>query len=104
MFEFICLFLPSFISIKRNLKKEEKNILSIIIKYCEYNIVINYLVLMSYFILNSKKVMLVDRDMFTLKFGLEYIMMAVLLAFVLPIFVDFIKKNVKIQIETIKKS
>lgn len=104
MFEFICLFLPALISIKKSLKIEEKNILSIIIKYCEYNIAINFLVLMSYFILNRKKVLLVDRDMFTLKFGLEYIIIAVFLAFVLPLFIDFIKKNVKIQIEMIKKS
>ena len=98
MFEFICLFLPSFISLSK-LNVESFNFYKLIIIYSKYNIAINFLVFLFYQALNPKNIVVINKNMFTVNFGLKYLLLATIFANILPTIIKLINENIQLKIE-----
>ena len=93
----ICLFFPTFISLRKIIKKND-NILNIIIKYTNLNIVINFFsFLIVWLFTNSNSV--INNSIMTIPFFIKYLLISSMFALFLPNIYNFLKNNFKIKIE-----
>ena len=99
MLELICFCFPAVISINilSNLDKTmslEKKVF----KYFVYNLLINIFALLTIGFINNFQVLYINK-LFTIAFSLKYLLLATVIAIVLPIIINYIK----VLIRKIKK-
>ena len=104
--EFVCFFVPSFISLYIDLRINKINKFSyeLIIKYFIYIFIINLLGYTAVYLISSEKNFYYMESIFTYEFIFKYMWMTLLFAIILPIILKIIEENVKVNILVRKKN
>ena len=91
----ICLFFPSFISLKKLISQNDKNI-DILIKYVCINLIVNFF---SFFVvwLITNSTSLIDANIMTIPFFIKYLFISSCIALALPNIYSILKNNIKIE-------
>lgn len=99
MIELVIFILPTFISMVMNdyLNKNEKTIYDIIKTFGEYCCLNNMIAMAGVFIYKGGNVN-INQNLEMFGFVFEYFVLAIIIATILPIIIEFIKKNVSINI------
>lgn len=103
MLQFICLFIPTIISvgITSYLQKKKIDLPFFVLCYFSYLVFINYLIFILIYLNNriEQELVLLNTDDFTyLLFSIKYLSFAILLAIVLPFVVEILRNNFKINL------
>ncbi len=101
MVEFLCLFLPPFLSFRND--DDKLGSFFKLKKYIKYNILTNSIVLSIIFLKSSFRDLEVNK-MFTISVTPKYLVLASLVAYFLPVFLAFINKNYSFDIKKIRKN
>ena len=102
MIELICFCFPAVISI--NILSKLDNTMSLekkVFQYFVYNLLINIAALLVIGFLNNFQVLYIDK-LFTITFSLKYLLLATVIAVILPIVIYFITSNIKIKFKRVK--
>ena len=91
MIEFICLFMPAFISLNN---KSYKNKLDIILDYVIYNLFIN-IITMILICLYKREIVDVFSNFNVMQFCIKYLIISIIMA----ISISFVEKNIHLKIE-----
>ena len=95
--QIICLFFPTFISLKKVVDKKDR-VIDIIIKYGVYNVFINLITIYIFKVLKGANYV-INSNVFTESFSVAYLLISTIVAFIIPRIALYMKKNIKIEIE-----
>ncbi len=98
MVKFICLFMPSLLTLRLQTKnnKNSLNILDLIYNYTIYTIIINIIVWVILYFTVEEPNMLFDMA-FSISFSMKYLILAVLIAIILPLVKRYFGVKVSIK-------
>lgn len=97
MIEFICLFLPAVLTIKKEDFKELK--IYTVKKYVQYNLLINSIILLILDIKNNGIPLSLGEERFNVHFSIQYLVLAVIFSVLLPKMIKIIKNNIHISLK-----
>ena len=95
MIEVLCMFLPPFLSFRSS--DDELGFFLKIKKYIKFNVLTNFLVLFIIFLKTDYKDLEINR-MFTISVAPKYLILASFIAYFLPGFLSYIRKNYSFKI------
>ena len=102
MFQFICLFFPTLISLgilERN-KGLENNLYSFIMNYGIYNLIINFIMLFIVCVYTGFETKLINDELFSTSFCLKYIIIiSTVIAVLIPYVYLLMRKNMIVEVE-----
>lgn len=101
MFQFICLFFPTLISLgilERN-KVLENNLYSFIMNYGIYNLIINFIMLFIVCVYTGFETKLINDELFSASFCLKYIIISTVIAVLIPYVYLLMRKNMIVEVE-----
>ena len=101
MIEFICLFLPAVLTIKKEDFKELK--IYTVKKYVQYNLLINSIILLILDIKNNGIPLSLGEERFNVHFSVQYLILALILSLILPKIVNTIKSNIRVSFKGKRK-
>ncbi len=103
MMIYFCLLFPGFISVYINSRRCDSNIKQEFFKYPLYVLLINIITLSIVYIYARGNEVSLDYNFGTLGFCLKYLIISTIIAYSLPYIVEFYRKNIKIELEYVKK-
>ena len=94
--QIICLFFPAFVALKKAVDKKDR-IIDIITKYAIYNAFVNLITLLIIKVFRNADYV-IGSGSFTVPFSINYLAVSIVIAFILPRIVLYMKKNVEISV------
>ena len=99
MFAVISLFFPTFISLYIIKKREKKSYKDLMFYYPIYNVIINFIVFLIYMIWKKTELIMISEHFLIMQFNLKYMLIASIIAAIIPYVREFVVKNISFKLE-----
>ncbi len=99
---FICLFFPSFITLNIIKNRNHLSYKDLIIKYPLYNLIINLIVFVIIVLFKNEDYVVISENFNMMMFNIRYILLASIIAIIIPYIKEFLFKNIKVKLLFLK--
>lgn len=99
MIEFILLFFPTIISLEIIKNRTTKSNKELLMQYPVYNIIINFLTMIIVCIYKNDEIVKITEHFDVMKFSMKYLLLATIIAVIIPYIQEFITKNIRCTLE-----